>query len=84
MIIPGEAIIRPVYGNYSALCLLTESAILYRGPGIYGVKGSVCVCVCVCVKSTFLWAISCLIDSMPLRRRPFGITTLNRDYRVVQ
>ena len=43
MIIPGEAIIRPVYGNYSALCLLTESA------GIYGVKGSVCVCVCVCV-----------------------------------
>ena len=30
MKIPGEAIIRPVHGNYTALCLLTESALLYK------------------------------------------------------
>ena len=30
MKIPGEAIIRPVHGNYTALSLLTESALLYK------------------------------------------------------
>ena len=30
MKILGEAIIRPVHGNYTALSLLTESALLYK------------------------------------------------------
>ena len=39
MKIPGEAIIRPVHGNYTALCLLTESALLYKN--VNGKRGKV-------------------------------------------
>ena len=39
--IPGEAIICPVHGNYTALCILTESGVLYKNEILFDPSQSI-------------------------------------------